>query len=165
METRIFSADFRKIIKYNISWKSLQWGPSCSMRTEGQTGTTRLVDTFYNFSKAPKDLKIKTYKITIAINLYLIVACIPSYPSVIYWLTDHILCTVQYCVFTLWRNLMFYHQRCEFLKHFTILNKCLNAIIEYYFGMRRNISATEYDSKTLIFIIHVFFFSIFSFSQ
>jgi hypothetical protein len=33
----IFSTDFRKVFKYKILWKSLQWQPSCSMRTDGQT--------------------------------------------------------------------------------------------------------------------------------
>jgi len=32
-----FSIDFRKIIKYKISWKFYQWGQSCSMRTAGRT--------------------------------------------------------------------------------------------------------------------------------
>jgi len=33
-ETWIFSKGFRKIFKYQISWKLVQWGPSCSI---GQT--------------------------------------------------------------------------------------------------------------------------------
>ena len=36
-ETWIFSADFRKLFKYQASWKSIRWGPSCSMRTDSQT--------------------------------------------------------------------------------------------------------------------------------
>jgi len=30
-------ADFRKRVKYQTSWKSVQWELSCSMRTDGQT--------------------------------------------------------------------------------------------------------------------------------
>jgi hypothetical protein len=36
-QTWIFSTDFRKIPKYQISWKSIQRQPSCSIRVDGQT--------------------------------------------------------------------------------------------------------------------------------
>jgi hypothetical protein len=36
-ETLFFSTDYRKILKYNILWKSVQWQPSCSMRRDGWT--------------------------------------------------------------------------------------------------------------------------------
>ena len=36
-ETLYFSKDFRKTFKYQISWQSVQWDQSCSMRTNVQT--------------------------------------------------------------------------------------------------------------------------------
>ena len=36
-ETWMCLTDFWKILKYQISWKSIQWEPSCSMRTDGWT--------------------------------------------------------------------------------------------------------------------------------
>jgi hypothetical protein len=55
-----FTAIFfsRKIFKYQISRKSVQWEPSCSMRTDGQTNTqtnmAKLTATFRNVANAPK---------------------------------------------------------------------------------------------------------------
>jgi hypothetical protein len=37
-EIWISSIAFQKILKYQISWKSFQGEPSCSMRTDGRTG-------------------------------------------------------------------------------------------------------------------------------
>jgi hypothetical protein len=51
-ETWIFSTDFRKILKYQTSWKFVQ-----SMRTDRQTDMTKLIVAFRNFAKAPKNLE------------------------------------------------------------------------------------------------------------
>ena len=57
-ETLIFSLEFRKILKYQISLKSLQRGPIYSTQTDrqtdGRTGMTKLTVAFRNF--AMKDL-------------------------------------------------------------------------------------------------------------
>jgi hypothetical protein len=45
-DTWIFSTDFQSIVKYQISWKSVQWEPSCSMRTDRQTDLTKLIVAF-----------------------------------------------------------------------------------------------------------------------
>jgi len=36
-KTTTFPTDFRKILKYQILRKSVEWEPSCSMRTDGRT--------------------------------------------------------------------------------------------------------------------------------
>jgi len=36
IETWIWMAYFRKTFKYQIEWKSIQWEPNCSMRTDGR---------------------------------------------------------------------------------------------------------------------------------
>ena len=60
-ETWIFSTDFWKILKYQISLKSVQWKPSCSMRPTLRTDTTKLTVAFRNFAKAPSKKKKKSY--------------------------------------------------------------------------------------------------------
>jgi hypothetical protein len=50
-ETWIFTTGFRKIHKYQISWKSVQWKPTCSMRTDMTEPTVP----FRNFANAPKN--------------------------------------------------------------------------------------------------------------
>jgi hypothetical protein len=52
--TWIFWTDFRKILKYKISWKSVHVEPYCSMRTDGQTDMTEIIVAFRNFPIAPK---------------------------------------------------------------------------------------------------------------
>jgi hypothetical protein len=50
-ESRIFSIYFRDILRYQISWKSVQWDPSCSMRTD----MTELIVALRNFTNSPKN--------------------------------------------------------------------------------------------------------------
>jgi hypothetical protein len=50
-----FLADFRKIPQYQMSLKFAQWKHSCSMRTDRRTDMTKLIVTFLNFARAPKN--------------------------------------------------------------------------------------------------------------
>jgi len=62
-----FSAEFRKIVRYQISCKSVWWEPICSMRTdrqtEGQAYTqremTKPIVAFRTFAKAPTNVSQK----------------------------------------------------------------------------------------------------------
>jgi hypothetical protein len=42
------------MFKYKITWKSVQWEPSSSMRTGGRTDMTKLIVAFLIFVQAPK---------------------------------------------------------------------------------------------------------------
>ena len=53
---------FRKIPNYKISWKSVQWEPSCSMRTDGRTDSPVLRK--YEFYRQFFFRKIPNYKIS-----------------------------------------------------------------------------------------------------
>jgi hypothetical protein len=63
-ETLIFWTDFRKMLKYQISWKSVQWKENCSVRTDEQTDITEAIVAFRNFAKAPKNCSAHQNKIT-----------------------------------------------------------------------------------------------------
>jgi hypothetical protein len=52
-ETWIFSTDFRKVLKYQISWKSFQWGAEL-FHADGQTDMTKVIVDLRSFSKTPK---------------------------------------------------------------------------------------------------------------
>ena len=57
-KTWTFLTDFQKILKYQLSWQSTWWEPSCSM----QTDITKLMVTFRNYVNVPKynDWEIQT---------------------------------------------------------------------------------------------------------
>ena len=57
----VFSTDIRKILKHQTSKKLAQWEPSCSTRTERQTGMTKLIVSFRNFARSPVNISGKSF--------------------------------------------------------------------------------------------------------
>jgi hypothetical protein len=61
-DTWHFSTDFREIFKYQISLKSIQWGPSCSMWTDGRAGgQTDMKKLTVDFSILRTRIKINSF--------------------------------------------------------------------------------------------------------
>ena len=54
MKLKLSRQIFEKL-KYQISWKSVQWQPNCSMRTDGRTVMTKLMVAFRNIANAPNN--------------------------------------------------------------------------------------------------------------
>jgi len=71
-ETCIFLTYFRKILKYQISRKSVQWGggASYSMRMDGRTDVTKLIVAFRNFANTPNKNGFLDWLLNIVLNKY-----------------------------------------------------------------------------------------------
>lgn len=57
-ETWIFLTDFLKILKHQISRKSIQWEPKCSMQRESWMDITKVIVAFHKFENAPKNMMV-----------------------------------------------------------------------------------------------------------
>jgi len=64
-KTSIFPTDFQKILKYQISWKSIQWEPSCFIRTD----VTQLIVDLRNFWPQMKKNKGRNVPISQACDI------------------------------------------------------------------------------------------------
>ena len=82
MKIEFFRITFEKL-KYQISRKSIQWEPSCSMQNADRwTDITKLIVPFRNFSKAPKLPYMKTCVYFKILPLFIVI--IKGEPSVSY---------------------------------------------------------------------------------
>jgi hypothetical protein len=79
-ETWIFSTNCWKGSKYQISWESVKWEPSCSMRTDGPTDITNLVVAFRKFAYAPTGEWVFSPRL-------LVIAVLLQFPSSRRWAT------------------------------------------------------------------------------
>ena len=82
-ETWIISKYFRQIFKYQISWKSVQWEPSCSMRTDGRTDR-QTYDEANSRMRIKRDLEINVRNCGVAFSwrrLWQICCCLRKYES------------------------------------------------------------------------------------
>ena len=79
-ETWTFSTYFRKILKYQFSWKSFHWEPYCFVRTDGQTDkhsadVTKLIVAFSHCCERPSNCYLLTsfvLDLRMLRNLYII---------------------------------------------------------------------------------------------
>jgi len=53
---------FRKILRYKISWKSVQWEPSRSIRTDGRTDMKKPIIAFRSFANAAENVVDSVHK-------------------------------------------------------------------------------------------------------
>ena len=60
----------KKTLKFKISWKSLQWDPSCSLRADRQTDMKNRIVAFRNFLNAPKSVTTEIKPIMLALPLF-----------------------------------------------------------------------------------------------
>ena len=109
-DTWIFSSDFRKVLKYQISWKSVQWEPSCSMRTDRRTAMTNLIVVFRSFAKVLKNAPIPSGKL--------------KETKGICWLFIRYMCLCLTLALTLSNTILFQH--CLFVLFVLFLEKISN---------------------------------------
>jgi hypothetical protein len=88
-ETWIFSTDFLKILKYHISWKSVQRESSCTMWTDGQSDITKLLVAFHNFANAPNKISSLKHSSILSVCLRCCELLLVHFPSLGRWMIGY----------------------------------------------------------------------------